>query len=349
MKELSNTVVNLAGEYPIYKKEGAKLVRLTASDPKRRYSLTTNVQTKETYYLQYSDEEEAAADRQKAEWDAGAPAREAEAKRQAEEAKKFEDALQYKRRIVAFLDILGWAEAILAKEENEGQATKILGKTLAQLKGIATHFNSLNQLMPKDMNWPGNPMIIQFSDSLVISADDDERGKEVLQNVLLVLTSNLIGFGFLVRGGVTRGELFHSDGLVFGPALIDAYKLESAVASNPRVILSKELSAEWNSKGPTGDQPWIPSPDGYLFFNFLSPFMGNPFFSDPKLWQSRLQPVRDLILRKAQDSTCPEAVFAKYIWLAGYFDKVCDEQPNCGVEKVLQTAMQTRWRSPRHA
>jgi len=343
MKKSFSTVINLVGEYPIYKREGGKLIRLTAGDSSRRYGLTTNAETNETYYLQYTDEEEALADRQKAEWEAGAPAREAEAKRQAEEAQKFEDALQYKRRIVAFLDILGWSEAILAKKEDEGQATKILGKTLAQLKGIATHFNSLNQLMPKDMNWPGNPVMTQFSDSLVISTDDDQQGKEVLQNVLLVLTSNLIPFGFLLRGGVTRGDLFHSDGLVFGPALIDAYKLESAVASTPRVILSKDLSAEWGEKGPTGDHPWIPSPDGYLFFNFLPPFMGNPFFTDQQLWRSRLLPIRDQILNKARDPACPEPVFAKYVWLAGYFDRVCDEQPNCGVEKVLQAAMQIRW------
>lgn len=344
MNKQQSAVVNLAGEYPIYKREDEKLIRLAARDPSRRYGLTTNVQTNETYYLQYTDDEEAAADRQKAEWEAGAPAREAEAKRQAEEAKKFEDALQYKRRIVAFLDILGWSEAILAKKDDKIQATKILGKTLAQLQGVATHFNSLNKLMPADMKWPGNPVISQFSDSLVISTDDDRHGKEVLQNALLVLTSNLIGFGFLIRGGVTRGDLFHSDSLVFGPALIDAYRLESTTASTPRVILSAELSAEWSQKEATGAQPWVPSPDGHLFFNFLPPFMGNPFFTNQQLWQSRLQPIRDLILSKAQDSTCPEPVFAKYIWLAGYFDKVCDEKPDCGVQKVLQEAMQIRWR-----
>ena len=342
MKKQQSVTVNFASDYPIYKREGEHLISLVARNPSRRYALTSNVQTNETYYLEYTDDEEAAADRQKAEWEAGAPEREAEAKRQAEEAKKFENALQYKRRIVAFLDILGWSDAIMAKKEDEGQATQILGKTLAQLKGITTHFNSLNGLMPNDMKWPGNPVMTQVSDSLIISTDDDQHGKEVLQNALLVLTSNLIDFGFLLRGGVTRGDLFHGDSLVFGPALIDAYKLESAVASNPRVILSKELSAEWTHTESTGGRPWIPSMDGHSFFNFLPPFMGNPFFTDQQLWQSRLLPIHDLILHKAQDPTCPKAVFAKYIWLASYFDKVCDEYPNCGLGKVLQAAKHIR-------
>lgn len=343
MKTPSNVTVNLVGEYPVYKREGEKLVRLAVQDPRRRYSLTTNVQTGEIYYLQFTDEEEAQADHQKTDWEAGAPAREAEAKRQADEAERFENAIRYETRIVAFLDILGWKDAIQSKEHGSGDFVKALGKTLAQLQWVASHFNSLSRLLPKDMKWPGNPVMTQFSDSLVISVDDGEQGREVLQTALLVLTSNLINFGFLLRGGVTRGEVFHDGSLVFGPALIDAYELESKFASTPRVILSKELSVKWGDRDASGALPWAPSPDGYLFFNFLPPFMGSPFFTDQKLWQSRLGPIRDLILRKAQDANCPEDVFAKYIWLAGYFDKVCDEQPNCGVERVLQLAMEKRW------
>jgi hypothetical protein len=344
MKTPLSITVNLAGQYPAYKRDGEKLIRLASIDTSRRYSLTTNVQTGETYYLQYTDEEEAQADIQKSEWEAGAPAREAEAMRQADEAQRFEKALRYENRIVAFLDILGWKKAVLLKGDESRDVVKVLGKTLAQLQGVASHVNSLSKLLPEERKWPGNPVMTQFSDSLLISVDDDRHGREALQNALLVLTSNLIGFGFLLRGGVTRGELFHDadGGLVFGPALIQAYELESKVASAPRVILSEELSAEWGGREASGALPWIPSADGHLFFNFLPPFMGNPFFTDQQLWQSRLRPIRDLILSKAQDATCPEDVFSKYLWLAGYFDKVCDEQPNCGVERVMQLARSER-------
>ena len=182
----------------------------------------------------------------------------------------------------------------------------------------------------------------QFSDSLLISVDDDIHGREALQHAIFVLTSNLIEFGFLLRGGVTRGELFHESGLVFGPALIEAYKLENEIACDPRVILSHELSDEWGGREFSGAIPWIPSNDGYLFFNFLPPFMGNPLFTSKKLWQTRLTPIRALILRKAEDVTCDDNTFSKYIWLATYFDKVCDEYPNFGIERVLQLAKKIR-------
>ncbi len=51
MNPVQSVTVDLAGEYPIYKREGDKLVRLESPNPAHRYSLTTNVQTGEIYYL----------------------------------------------------------------------------------------------------------------------------------------------------------------------------------------------------------------------------------------------------------------------------------------------------------
>lgn len=216
---------------------------------------------------------------------------------------------------------------------------------MARLQGIAKFTNSLQGLLPDKQKWSGNAVMTQFSDSLVISVEDDRHGRDALNNALFVLTSSLIEFGFLFRGGVAKGDLFHDGSLVFGPAFIDAYELESKTASTPRVILSKELSAEWDGVETSGAEPWIPSTDGYLFFNFLPPFMGNPIFTNGQLWQSRLGPIRGLILKIARDKNCSEAVFAKYVWLASYFDSVCEKYPCCGVEKVLEEAMRLRWKT----
>lgn len=339
MNKPHGITVNLVVEYPIFKRDGDKLVRLPVRNAGRRYSLTTNVQTGETYYLEYTDQEEAQADLQKAEWEAGAPKREIEAKRQADEARQFEESLQYQNRVVAFLDILGWRQAVLSEGNH---VVKMLGKTLAQLQGVTSHFNSLRKLPPEDQKWPGDPVMTQFSDCLVFSAESNSHGREALQNALLILTSNLIQFGFLLRGGITRGDLFHDSGLVYGPALIEAYELESKVALAPRVILSKELSLEWGGREISGGYPWIPSDDGHLFFNFLPPFMGDPFFTDQKLWHNRLTPIRELILSKASDSTCPEDVYVKYEWLASYFDRVCDEYPEFDLERVAEIAAHIR-------
>jgi hypothetical protein len=341
MNKASSVSVDLAAEYPVYEQVGDALVRLVARDPDRHYRLTTNVQTGETIYLQLTDEEEAQTERQNAEWLNGAADREAEAKRQAEELAELEDSIRYQTRIVAFIDILGWKNAIQKRLPSD--EVRALGKTLMQLQWVTNHYNALSNLMPSGMPWPGNPMMTQFSDSILISVDDDEHGRFELQRALQILSSNLIGASRLLRGGVARGEIFHNGSLVFGPALIEAYELESQHASSPRVILSEQLGGEWGGADSTGAIPWLPSPDGYLFFNFLQPFMGNPFLKNPKLWQDHLGPVRELILKMAKDPNCSEVVFSKYMWLAAYFDKVCDEYPECDVDKVMPLAIRTRW------
>ena len=42
-----------------------------------------------------------------------------------------------------------------------------------------------------------------------------------------------------LRGGLCRGELLHTADLVFGPAFIEAYRLERKVAVLPRIAVSK--------------------------------------------------------------------------------------------------------------
>lgn len=48
-------------------------------------------------------------------------------------------------------------------------------------------------------------------------------------------------YGFFFRGGVTIGDLFHDGHIVFGPALNQAYDLESKKAVYPRAILDPDL------------------------------------------------------------------------------------------------------------
>jgi hypothetical protein len=58
--------------------------------------------------------------------------------------------------------------------------------------------------------------------------------------------------GYLLRGGVTIGDVIHDDEVVFGPGLNRAYYLESKVAKMPRFVLDNEVI---NELGNLGDLP----------------------------------------------------------------------------------------------
>ena len=83
--------------------------------------------------------------------------------------------------------------------------------------------------------------------------------------------------------------------------------------------------------------------NNYFFFNFLPPFKGNSFFTDVNLWKNQLEPFRNMIIEKAKDKKCSETIFAKYEWLAGYFDSVCCQYSSANGMEVSHEVKSLRW------
>jgi hypothetical protein len=50
--------------------------------------------------------------------------------------------------------------------------------------------------------------------------------------------------GTLVRGGITIGEVVKSHRQLFGPGVIDAYRLESTMAKYPRIVVNQSVLDE---------------------------------------------------------------------------------------------------------
>jgi len=57
-------------------------------------------------------------------------------------------------------------------------------------------------------------------------------------------SQELLSLGMLFRGAVVRGRALHTDEVVFGPALVDAYRLETSVSLHPRVMLSDQVLSD---------------------------------------------------------------------------------------------------------
>lgn len=50
--------------------------------------------------------------------------------------------------------------------------------------------------------------------------------------------------GWLLRGGISIGQLFIDDVMVWGDALLKAYYLEDKIANYPRIIIDKNVVDE---------------------------------------------------------------------------------------------------------
>ena len=160
--------------------------------------------------------------------------------------------MNYEDRVVCFLDVLGFQYHIERTVNKDGSDVE------QNIDNLAQAFLDIRDLL--DIDRPderlGGQEVTQFSDSLVISfpAIEESGVFFALLNILWV-QMNLARHGLLVRGAVARGKLIHNLKVLFGPALIEAYLLETKAALYPRVIVSKSIIDLGISKRFKGNLP----------------------------------------------------------------------------------------------
>ncbi len=145
--------------------------------------------------------------------------------------------MEYEWRICCFVDILGFKnhldETLDADENDRIEKIALIHKAIDLIHELPSK-GSYEFGMTK--------MITQFSDSIVISfkIDDKDQVFQVFMDMFFVAIE-LANNGFLTRGGITYGKLIHTEKVLFGPAMVDAYVLESKKAIYPRIIIDKYI------------------------------------------------------------------------------------------------------------
>ena len=71
-------------------------------------------------------------------------------------------------------------------------------------------------------------------------------GLDVVVIKCIEIAQKLLEMGFLVRGGISVGSVWHTDTNIFGSGYIDAYKTEQK-ARHPRIALSPKASEAWKA------------------------------------------------------------------------------------------------------
>ena len=147
---------------------------------------------------------------------------------------------------VLFLDFLGFAWAVEHWDEEK------MGSLIDVLAGIAQSQSSfdIQGEAQKDGSYKitSPAAITTFSDNIVVSYPVALVNPEnpitsliapgwaqMLRQQMQRITAQVVrvglDVGLLVRGGLSRGRLYHQGSVVVGEAMIDAYRLERCVAS----------------------------------------------------------------------------------------------------------------------
>lgn len=183
-----------------------------------------------------------------------------------------------------------------------------------------------------------------FSDTLVVAVPivretDDTTEVGNLMRHATWLQSALLAEGFFVRGGLTLGSLHVSDHALFGPALIEAYDLESRVAVHPRIVLSR--AAAESQRGTADASMLLCDDDGQTFIDYLGAAVDNPHDPIPVL-----QAHRDTVVERLHGSRRHKRRWEKYRWLGEYHNAVVRSRvPKTRELLIASVAMTSQFRS----
>lgn len=136
--------------------------------------------------------------------------------------------------VVAFIDVLGSSEAIKTNADESLNAIHIAyDETIIEFKKY--HSEYINE-----------PEVNIFSDNIILSSSIIE-GKEDCAIYSIIFFSALLQMnmwvnGLLVRGGISCGNFFSDERMIWGNALIRAYALEGQIAIYPRIIVETEIA-----------------------------------------------------------------------------------------------------------
>ncbi len=235
----------------------------------------------------------------------------------------------------AFMDIIGFKEMI-----EELKTTTESESILKRLHKLIS--NQLRELSKKeDEDFPADWFIKVFTDNIVLgqmihsgeaesSEAEWEWGYIVMASMELQLALALEGF--FLKGGISVGELFIDDSMVFGPALLEAYRIEQSVARDPRIVLSDSVLELARNHvtfyrkpevAPQYEEILIDS-DGKAFVNYLTLLFDDAedleYFSDS--WKGLEKHKKNIESGLIKYREKPE-IWSKYYWLANYHNYFC--------------------------
>ena len=229
--------------------------------------------------------------------------------------------------IVCAIDILGFSQMTL-ESCNNGLGNELL--------------REINYLIDKNKkciipNKYSQGKIKIFTDNMVVAYPIDNDGETELNEILSNVAEyqfNLALEGLFVRGGISIGDFYINEDIVFGPALLDAHYQESQIACYPRIVLDDktveqlQLYMQNYNKTPE-DFIILIDTDGKWFIGYLNTIF--KYFKECSN-ESEFEIVKIKLLEKHKEkleemlSKHKENIFVwdKYVWTANYHNFFCD-------------------------
>ena len=250
--------------------------------------------------------------------------------------------VNYEERILAFIDILGFKSMIAESEKNVNRIKKI-HRALEFLKNQEKNEEWSTELVEieESAQYKGvENFIISdkiscmcFSDSIIVSVLAKDKINEYVSTLITrisLIGAKLMTEGILLRGVITIGKLLHSDGIIMGQALIDAYELEKNIAGDARIIISQKLLGKMNY--PIREKRYCYPYNEYLtrFDDGCVGFHQMIYYQVLQSWENmdkdkmrdELEKIRQVIIQGLDSFFQDPQIFRKYYWLLNQYNNL---------------------------
>ena len=239
----------------------------------------------------------------------------------------------YDDRIIAYLDILGFHEKI-KETERESLETGGESKTLEFLISSLSYLQGEIRAAIENLELPPGTIATMFSDTIVVSIPKAQSvGVLHLFAILKGLQIKSTHENIFLRGCITFGKLYHTEEVIIGPALINAYKVEISAAVYPRIVIDPkvmdlyvrgydERNGDYKIKDYDYHLTFEDDFDGTSYIDYFNDIV-NYVIVDPELYFAKLNNAIEKVLKDGDPS-----LRMKYMWMqqkiksANYLDDV---------------------------
>lgn len=236
--------------------------------------------------------------------------------------------------IVGFVDMLGFS-AMSTADVDAAQSQQLLARIVTAVESARGVVREYLKTVG-DFVAPEGWSVKYFSDNLVLGVPTPLDGAASPETTEFALRCthryqlHLALSGFFIRGGLTHGLVCLTDEIVFGPALIDSYLLESKTAIVPRIVVTEPLH---RIVGLHRDAQADVSPaerrdlicrdvDGWWFVNYLDAARTNANGTEAGIDWSAVARHKESILASLS-STTRHDVLPKFGWACRYHNVFC--------------------------
>jgi hypothetical protein len=221
----------------------------------------------------------------------------------------------FEERAVAYLDVLGFSNAVLKAETRPDRLIDFLG--LVTVIGSQAKFD--NATLSPHLPAHTHPCYLFVSDTLIITtpiASGHYDGLDALVVKTTQIALKVMRAGFLLRGVINVGSVWHTETNVFGSGYMTAAALERRV-STPRVLLAPAARKLWKSPGRHAPNMCIDDGDSTIV-DVLNEYYVRTI--EPADVTAYYRAFRIRIVNALDDLYSNPSAWKKWRWMASFFN-----------------------------